>query len=73
MSLKIATLNLCLGFKNTKNDVNRLINEHSIDILCLQESEVEASFKENILSFKNYQLELDNNSVKSTTGIYIPL
>ena len=49
----------------------RLINKHSIDILCLQECKVESGFKNNILSFKDYQLELDSNSVKSRAGIYI--
>ena len=46
------------------------INEHSFDILCLQECEIEAGFKKNILSFKNYQLELDNNTWESRLGMY---
>ena len=41
MSIKIATLNLCLGLPNKKNDVKKLIVENNIDILCMQETEID--------------------------------
>ena len=40
MSIKIATLNLCLGLRNKKLLVKNLLNENEIDILCMQETEV---------------------------------
>ena len=42
MSIKIATLNLCLGLTNKKNNVKQILNEEEIDVLCLQETEVDA-------------------------------
>ena len=40
MAIKIATLNLCLGLKNKKLLVKKLLEENDIDILCMQETEV---------------------------------
>ena len=42
--LKIATLNLCLGLKNKKLDVENLLSENKINILCLQEVEIESNY-----------------------------
>ena len=71
MELKIATLNLCLGLANKKDTIKRLILENSIDILCVQEVELKKNYQKYILSFRNYRLEVDTNTKKSRTGIYI--
>ena len=42
-----------------------------IDILCLQEVEVESGYDPVSLNLKDYHFELEVNSVKSRTGIYI--
>ena len=47
--LKIATLNLCLGLKNKKLDVENLLSENKINILCLQEVEIESNYDPNVL------------------------
>ena len=44
MSLKIDTLNLCLGLKNKKLQVKNLVTLADIDILFLQESEIEPNY-----------------------------
>ena len=69
--LKIATLNLCLGLKNKRLEVERLLMDINIKILCLQEVEVENNLDSKLLSLKDYQFELETNSIKSRTGIYI--
>ena len=42
-----------------------------MDVCCLQETEVVFGVPENILNSGNYNLELENNSVKKRAGIYI--
>jgi hypothetical protein len=52
MSLKIATLNCCLGLKNKKDLIGRLLIENKIELLCLQEVELEHSYPNNQLSLR---------------------
>ena len=70
MEIKIATLNLCQGIKNNRNEVERKLLENNIDTLCLQETEFEENYDSGILNLENYDLELEVNSVKSRAGIY---
>ena len=70
-AIKIATLNLCLGLKNKKEEVKRLILNNDIDILCMQETEIPADFPVELLTFKGYNYENEYNIVKSRCGIYI--
>ena len=55
--LKIATLNLCLGLKNKRIDIENLMN--NIKILCLREVELESIIDPNMLKLKNFQFELE--------------
>ena len=71
MEFKFGTLNLCLGIKNKRIDVENLLEENKIKILCLQEVEIETGFDPDTLRLKNYQFELEKNTLKSRTGIYI--
>ena len=71
MSIKIGTLNLCLGLKNKKTHVKNLILQNNIDVLCMQEIEIETNYDINLLSFKGYTLENELNSHKSRVGIYV--
>ena len=68
---KIATLNLCLGLKNKKDMIARLIQEEEIDILCLQETEIQAGFNTNLLTFRGFNYENEQNDLKSRCGIYV--
>ena len=71
MNLKIGTLNLCLGLRNKKDEIERIITTNKIDILCLQETELESDYPTNILSFRGFNLETEINKTKIRTGIYI--
>ena len=69
--LKIGTWNLCLGLGNKKDTVTRCLNELNIGICCLQETEVTNDMQENLLNCGNYNIELEDNTVKKRAGIYI--
>ena len=69
-NLKIATWNLCLGLRNKRDYVSKMINEHKLDIVCLQETDIEQNYPLNILSFKGYDFLTENNSNKARAGIY---
>ena len=71
MNIKLATLNLCLGLKNKREEVKRLLSENGINILCVQETEIEKDYDKEILNIHNYKLELEYNSIKARVGIYI--
>ena len=64
-------LNLCLGLTSKKVEVENLLIHNNIGILCLQEVEVKSGFHPTLLNIKNYNLELEINSVKARTGIYV--
>ena len=69
--LKLATWNLCLGLSNKKDIVTSYLKLHSVDVCCLQVTEIPLNFPENILSTGGYNLELELNDNKKRTGIYI--
>ena len=68
---KIASLNLCLGLRNKKDAVKRLIQENEIDIMCLQETEIPVDFPIDLLTFKGYNYENESCTDKSRCGIYV--
>ena len=59
---RIGTLNLCLGLRNKKEEVKRLIAENNIDILCMQETEIPKEFPIQMLTFKGYNFENENDN-----------
>ena len=63
-TLKIGTWNLFLGLSNKKETVTRYLNACKIDVCCLQETEIPSGFPENTLNCDNYNVELENNTVK---------
>ena len=69
MNVKIATLNLCLGLKNKRLEVERLMINNNVDIMCLQEVEIEKDYDFNALNLN--WLEVENNSVKARVGMFI--
>ena len=70
MSVKIATINLCLGLKNKKDLVKIALLEHNIDILCMQETEIPADFDEELIQIPGFELELEVNATKQRVGMY---
>ena len=69
--IKIATLNLCLGIRNKKDEVKRLILENQIDILCMQETEIPSNYPVELLTLSGYNYENENNDVKARCGMYL--
>ena len=70
-TVKIGTLNLCLGLKNKKDLVKSLMLDNNIDVLCIQELEVEADFDCNLLNIPGYFFEYEMNDYKRRVGCYI--
>ena len=70
-NLIFATWNLCLGLPNKKDSVIEILKQNNISICCLQETEIGDNFPENVLNFGGYNIELESNSEKKRTGIYL--
>ena len=69
--IKIATWNICLGLKCKKDYISNKIIEERIDICSIQECEIEPNYPENLLTFKNYKIEVETNTKKSRCCVYI--
>ena len=69
--INFGTWNICLGLKSKKDYVRAKIKELDIDICCIQECEIRKDYNKDILSFKNYNIEVENNSTKSRCCTYI--
>ena len=69
--VNIASWNVCLGLKRKKEYVKSMIIRENIDICCIQECEIKPDFPDNILTFRNFNLEVETNLVKSRCCIYI--
>ena len=65
------TWNVCLGILNKKDIIKRLLYEHKIDVFCLQETEIPPDVPNSILTVPNFNIEIENNNIKSRTAIYI--
>ena len=69
--LNIATWNICLGLKSKKEYVKQMITDHSIDICCIQECEIRKDYPKDLLTFRNFNIEIEQNTVKARCCIYI--
>ena len=67
----ITTLNVCLGLMNKLIHVGNILVDNKIDILCLQEVEIPTNVASKNLSISGFNIELETNSEKSRTCIYI--
>ena len=68
-TMKIGTINLCLGLKGKKDLVKSILLENKIDVLVMQEVEIEHNFDENTLNIPGYRLETENSNTKKRSGI----
>ena len=57
--------------KNKKLEVENLMSHNNINILCMQEVDIESNYDPEVLNIKDYNFELEVNSLKSRTGIYV--
>ena len=62
--INIGTWNLCLGLPNKRDSVTDTLSRNNVGICCLQETEIQIGFPENILNCNGYNLELEMNTVK---------
>jgi hypothetical protein len=65
MSIKILTLNLCLGLPNKKILTEQIIKQENIDVCALQETEINENFDHTLLSFPGFVFESEINSIRS--------
>ena len=71
MSVRIASWNLCLGLKKKKDYVLNTLRQEHIDICLLQEVEIPRDFPTNILSSRDYKLEVEKATIKARCAILI--
>ena len=69
--VKIGTWNICLGLKSKKDYIKTIITEEKLDICCIQECEITPDYPINLLTFKDYNIEVETNSTKSRCCTYI--
>ena len=69
--MRIASWNLCLGFKNKKDYIYDTLHEEKIDICLFQEVEILKNYPMNILSSKDFKLEIEKATVKARCAIAI--
>ena len=69
--LNIATWNLCLGLKNKKDTVYGCLIEENIDIAFLQEVDIRKEYPIEVLTNKEYRLEVETSNIKSRCAIAI--
>ena len=69
--MKVATWNLCLGLSNKKDTVLNEIELNSIDVCCMQETELEKNYPTNILSNKTHEFECEKSTDKRRVGVYM--
>ena len=70
-TIKIGTWNLCLGLGSKKELVQRYIQENNLDVCCVQETEIDKNFNEELLTFPGYSLEVEKNGIKRRVAIYV--
>ena len=58
--LTIGTWNLCLGLPNKKDIVVDILLSNKVKICCLQETEIQTGFPDNVLNCGGYSIELEN-------------
>ena len=69
--LSIATWNVCLGIANKKDTVTETLNHEGIKVCCIQETEIEQGFPDEVLNCNNFVMELKMNDRKKRVGIYV--
>ena len=63
---KIGTWNVCLGLANQKDMISEIIVKEKIDVCCLQEVDIPASYNSDLLSFRGYSLLIEKNDIQES-------
>ena len=69
--IKLSTWNLCLGMKNKKDIVYGTLKKYNIDICALKEVEIPSNYKNELLSSKDYKIEVEKTKVKARVATVI--
>jgi exonuclease III len=69
--VKIATWNLCLGLVSKKDYVINTLKKEEIDICMMQEAEIKRDYDRNLLSDKEYKIEVEVSTDKSRCATFI--
>ena len=69
--MRVSSWNLCLGLKNKKDYVYETLNAEKIDICLLQEVEIKTDYSSELLSSKNYKIEIETSTLKARCAIAI--
>ena len=62
---------LLLPIRNQKDIIKRIIKDNNINILGIQETELPINVPETLLTIPNYNIVIENNSLRSRAAIYI--
>ena len=60
-----------MGLGSKKELVQRYIQENNLDVCCVQETEIDKNFNEELLTFPGYSLEVEKNGIKRRVAIYV--
>ena len=60
-----------MGLKNKKEVIYQEIRDKNIDICLLQEVEITKDYNSNLLTSKNYKIEVEDNEIKARCAIII--
>ena len=69
--IKAATWNICLGLKNKKDYVYETLRRNDIKICALQEVEITKDFNDDLLSSKDYSIEVETSTTKGRIATVI--
>ena len=70
-NLRIATWNCCLGLFNKKDAVSLLLEENSIDILALQETEITKDMGITPFHIRGFTCEIEESLALARTACYV--
>ena len=69
--MNIATWNICLGLKNKKETIYEYLKEKNIKICALQEVEIAKDYNHQLLSSKEYKIEIESTKHKARNATLI--
>jgi hypothetical protein len=71
MTIKIGTLNLCLGLKNKRYLVKKIVIENKIYLQCMHKTKIEINFDSNLKTFTGFICESEINDSRFRVGTYV--
>ena len=69
--IKLATWNICLGMRNKKDIIYETLKNEKIDICALQEVEIPTDYQHELMSSKDYKIEIKQSSGKARCATVI--